>query len=61
MLHVRGVRKRKYSEACRSILITLVASAYSYRELRGGEEAGARMKLFWAILLIMLPIALLFS
>ena len=41
--------------------ITLVASAYSYRELRGGEEAGARMKLFWAILLILLPIALLFS
>lgn len=41
--------------------ITLVASAYSYRELREGEEAGKRMKLFWAILLILLPLALLFS
>ena len=41
--------------------ITLVASQYSYRELREGQEAGTRMKLFWAILLIMLPIALIFS
>ena len=41
--------------------ITLVASQYSYRELKEGQEAGTRMKLFWAILLIMLPIALIFS
>lgn len=41
--------------------ITLVASAYSYRELREGEEAGKRMRFFWAILLILLPLALLFS
>lgn len=41
--------------------ITLVASAYSYRELGEGEEAGRRMKLFWAVLLILLPMALLFS
>ena len=41
--------------------ITLVASQYSYRELAEGQEAGKRMKLFWAILLIMLPIALIFS
>ena len=41
--------------------ITLVASAYSYREIRGDEEASGRMKLFWAILLILLPIALIFS
>ncbi len=41
--------------------ITLVASQYSYRELREGQEATSRMKLFWAILLIMLPIALIFS
>lgn len=41
--------------------ITLVASAYSYREFQDGEEAGGRMKLFWAILLILLPIALIFS
>jgi BCCT family betaine/carnitine transporter len=41
--------------------ITLVASAYSYRESTGQEEAGKGMKLFWAILLICLPIALIFS
>ncbi len=41
--------------------ITLVASQYSYKELRDGEEASKQMKLFWAILLIMLPIALIFS
>lgn len=41
--------------------ITLVASQYSYKQLQEGEEAGNRMKLFWAILLIMLPIALIFS
>ncbi len=41
--------------------ITLVASQYSYKELRGDEEATPRMKFFWAILLILLPIALIFS
>ena len=41
--------------------ITLVASQYSYRELREGQEASRKMKLFWAVLLIMLPIALIFS
>ncbi len=41
--------------------ITLVASAYSYKEFEEGQEASGSMKLFWAILLIMLPIALLFS
>ncbi len=41
--------------------ITLVASQYSYKEIREGQEAGPKMKLFWAILLIMLPIALIFS
>lgn len=41
--------------------ITLVASAYSYKQIGDHEEAGTKMKLFWAILLIMLPIALLFS
>jgi BCCT family betaine/carnitine transporter len=41
--------------------ITLVASAYSYRESDSQEEAGKAMKLFWAILLICLPIALIFS
>ncbi len=41
--------------------ITLVACQYSYREVTTGEEASVRMKLFWAILLILLPIALIFS
>ena len=41
--------------------ITLVASQYSYKELKGDEEASSRMKLYWAILLILLPIALIFS
>jgi BCCT family betaine/carnitine transporter len=41
--------------------ITLVASQYSYKEMKEGQEAGTKMKLFWAILLIMLPIALIFS
>lgn len=41
--------------------ITLVASQYSYKEFRGEEEAGKGVKLFWAILLILLPIALIFS
>ena len=41
--------------------ITLVASQYSYRELKEGQEASRKMKLFWAVLLIMLPIALIFS
>lgn len=41
--------------------ITLVASAYSYREIREDEEASKGMKLFWAILLILFPIALIFS
>lgn len=41
--------------------ITLVASAYSYKEIDDEGEAGSRMKFFWAILLILLPIALIFS
>lgn len=54
--------------------ITLVAAAYSYRLQPGGRgrkpeaakametaEASRRMKLFWAILLILLPLSLLFS
>lgn len=41
--------------------ITIVASAYSYKQIKDNEEASNGMKLFWAILLIMLPIALIFS
>lgn len=41
--------------------IALVASAYSYKELSEDEEPDRRIKVFWSVLLILLPIALLFS
>lgn len=41
--------------------ITLVASSYSYKNMKGDETASKKMKLFWALLLILLPIALIFS
>ncbi len=41
--------------------ITMVASAYSYRKLDDEKAASTPMKLFWAILLILLPIALIFN
>lgn len=41
--------------------ITLVASAYSYREIAAGKNASLPMKLFWAVLLILLPLALIFN
>lgn len=41
--------------------LTLVASTYSYKELKSTEEPEKRVKLFWAILLILFPIALIFN
>ena len=41
--------------------ITLVASAYSYKEMKDDEKPGKTCLLFWAIMLIALPIALIFS
>lgn len=41
--------------------ITMVASNYSYKNINDNEEASKKMKLFWAVLLILLPIALIFS
>ncbi len=41
--------------------ITLVASSYSYKELGNAANPDKRVKLFWAIFLILLPIALIFS
>ena len=41
--------------------ITLVACQYSYRETTGMEASPKRMRLFWAVFLILLPMALLFS
>ncbi len=41
--------------------ITLVAASYSYQELKHDEDPDRRLKLFWAIFLILMPIALIFS
>lgn len=41
--------------------IALVASAYSYKNLESNQDPDKRIKLFWAIFLILLPVALIFS
>lgn len=41
--------------------IALVASAYTYKQLTGDEDPHTYVKMFWAVMLILLPIALLFS
>lgn len=41
--------------------ITLVAAAYSYKKLENDQEPDKKVKLFWAIFLILLPVALIFS
>jgi BCCT family betaine/carnitine transporter len=41
--------------------LAIVASDYSYREMLPDEEPYRNLKVFWSILLILLPIALLFS
>ena len=41
--------------------IALTASCYSYRTLREGEQPNKIIQLMWCILLILLPVALLFS
>lgn len=41
--------------------LTMVAASYSYKELKAGQEPHRNIKLFWAILLILFPIALIFS
>ena len=41
--------------------IALVASSYSYKELDNDEEPYMGIKVFWSIMLILLPIALVFS
>lgn len=41
--------------------LTLVASTYSYKELKADEEPDRKVKLFWAVLLILFPIALIFN
>ena len=41
--------------------LAIVASSYSYKSLDADQEPDKRVKLFWAILLMLLPIALIFS
>lgn len=41
--------------------LTMVASTYSYRELPTGAEPHKNVRLFWSVLLMLLPIALIFS
>lgn len=41
--------------------LTLVASSYSYKELPEDAEPDKHVKLFWAVLLMLFPIALIFS
>ena len=41
--------------------IALVASAYSYRELTQDEDPHMAVKVFWSLMLILLPMALVFS
>ncbi len=41
--------------------ITVVAAAYSYKTLEHNEDSDRRVKLFWSIFLILLPVALIFS
>ena len=41
--------------------ITLVAASYSYKTLEAHKEPSKNIRLFWSVLLILLPIALIFS
>ena len=41
--------------------ITLVAAQYSYKDLKEDEEPKDIIKAFWSVLLILLPVALVFS
>lgn len=41
--------------------LAVVASAYSYKNLDADEDPDRRLKLFWSLLLMLLPIALIFS
>ena len=39
----------------------MVASTYTYKNLGHDEEPNRNVKLFWAVFLILLPLALIFS
>lgn len=41
--------------------ITMVISSYSYKKLEVGLESDKKVRTFWAVLFILLPIALIFA
>ena len=41
--------------------LTLVISAYSYKTLEDTHDSDKRVRMFWAVVFIILPIALIFS
>jgi BCCT family betaine/carnitine transporter len=41
--------------------LTMVVSCYSHKKLDPGQEPNKKVRAFWAILLIMFPIGLIFS
>lgn len=41
--------------------ITMVISSYSYKKLKMGEEPDKKIRTFWAVTFILLPIALIFA
>jgi BCCT family betaine/carnitine transporter len=41
--------------------ITMVVSSYSHKELKPNQEPDKKIRSFWAILFVLLPIALIFS
>ena len=51
----------KKLEAYIDSVLTIVAAAYSYKKLPAGAEPHRNVKLFWAVVLMLLPIALIFS
>jgi BCCT family betaine/carnitine transporter len=41
--------------------LTMVIASYSYKQLPSGQEPDKRVRAFWAVMFILLPIALIFS
>lgn len=41
--------------------LTMVVSSYSYKRLLPGQEPDKRIRVFWSVIFILLPIALIFS
>lgn len=41
--------------------LTMVVSSYSYKRLETGKEPNRRIRIFWAVMLIVFPVALIFA